>query len=154
MNKIRFIVFINIINNHFIYIKMCFTTLYKNYHFIYIKSCYTTLYKNNLNSEIFLSGSIQRIFTLRRFIIMSDINDKCNQKMINTPTLQFRTLNYHLRHFWLYLRHAKCRYSLNRNLSYFYLRLYFLYILKAFCGLFSASSRSLSLPFRCFTIRH
>jgi hypothetical protein len=52
-------------NNYFIYIKTLFTTLYKA---IYFKL-------NNI-----LSGSIQRVFTLKSFIIMSGIHDNCSQK--------------------------------------------------------------------------
>jgi hypothetical protein len=50
-----------------------------------------------------------------------------SDEMKNTLTLKFRILSLTS---LLTLRHAKCRYSLHWNLSYFYLRLYLLYILK------------------------
>jgi hypothetical protein len=42
-----------------------------------------------------LSSLIQRVFTLKSFIIISDVNDKYSQKMIkiNTPALKFRTVS-------------------------------------------------------------
>jgi hypothetical protein len=43
-----------------------------------------------------LSGSIQRIFTLKSFIKMSDINDKCSQKSDKIKAGEFlRQLNFY-----------------------------------------------------------
>jgi hypothetical protein len=61
MNKIKLIVFIKIINSNSIYIKR------------------DILLHIELSSH-FLSGSIQRVFALKSFVIMSDINDECSKK--------------------------------------------------------------------------
>jgi hypothetical protein len=59
MNKIKFIVFLNIINNIQI---------------IYIKMWFTTSYKNNLNSIFFVRFDSESIH-FQKFIT-SDVNDK------------------------------------------------------------------------------
>jgi acetyltransferase-like isoleucine patch superfamily enzyme len=81
MNKIKFVIFINITNNTCIFIKTRCTALCEN--------------KINLN----LSTSIQRVFTLKCFIIMNDINDEYSQKVIKEKYshIKIQNFNYDLR---------------------------------------------------------
>jgi hypothetical protein len=82
MVKITFIIFINVINNTYpIHTKTWFSILNIN-----------TLIK----IQHFLSSSIQRAFSLKRIIIMSDkiIVAKKALKMKNTLLIQFRNLSF------------------------------------------------------------